>query len=771
MTDILKGSALIAALAATLLAGCATTSDQVGDEAYADIGKVVRGQDVEPAPMDPGRDEALAEQQDTVRDDLAAMTQQQTEIERGSGSFINVEAATRPVAPPPTDGEVTLNFPGTEVTEVVHVVLNDMLGENYLIEGGVGGQVNFSTSRPVGREDLLPILEMLLAMNNAALVYTGGMYKVTPVANAIPGRLAPRLRAATRNGYQVRLVPLQYISASEMQKVLTPYALQSAIVSADNQRNILVLAGTPAELDNYIQTIETFDVDWLENMSVGIFPIQQVEVDQIVTELDAVFGPAADTPMAGMFRFMPLERLNSVLVITTQPSYLDEAEEWLERLDRSTGGAGLRLYVYMVRNVKAVDLAATLSEVFGTGDGGGSQGGGRRVSTVAPGLEPVTVTSLNDPRQRREQERRERDLTANERPQPLSVADPLGAGSRQAGVSDPFGGLAIVESEDISITAVEESNALLIRATPSQYEAILGAIERLDIVPLQVHIEATILEVGLSDSLEYGVQWFLDSNPGSETLVGGESTAFMGAPGPGEGAATFGFNWLSSGGDVRMVVSALARETQVDVLSSPSLVVLNNKQAQINVGDQIPVTTTFFQPGAGSGIGGAPTTTASVQFRDTGVILNVVPRVNPGGLVFMEISQEVSTPGDVDPFSGNREIQRRTIDTEIAIQSGETIIMGGLIQEQTTVSKSGVPGLSAIPIVGNLFGSRRNEVQRNELVLLLTPTVISSSEEARRVSEEYTKRFRGLKPLQVRRPQFAGKPLPAQTPAPAEEGS
>jgi general secretion pathway protein D len=182
--------------------------------------------------------------------------------------------------------------------------------------------------------------------------------------------------------------------------------------------------------------------------------------------------------------------------------------------------------------------------------------------------------------------------------------------------------------------------------------------------------------------------------------------------------------------------------------------VLNNKEAQINVGDQIPVTTTFFQPGAGSGIGGAPTTTGSVQFRDTGVILNVVPRVNPGGLVFMEISQEVSSPGDVDPFSGNREIQRRTINTEIAIQSGDTIIMGGLIQEQTTVSKTGVPGLSAIPIIGNLFGSRKNEVQRNELILMLTPTVISSSEEARRVSEEYTKKFRGLKPLQVRRPQF-----------------
>jgi len=758
MTHNKNWLAFALAAAITVLAGCATTTDQVGDEAYSDLGKVVRGQDVEPAPMDPGRDAALAEQEDIVRDDLAAMSQQQTEIEMGSGSFVNREAATRPVTPPPADGEVTLNFPGTEVTEVVHVVLNDMLGENYLIEGGVGGQVNFSTSRPVGRDDLLPILEMLLAMNNAALVYTNGMYKVTPVANAIPGQLAPRLRAATRNGYQVRLIPLRYISASEMQIVLTPYMRPSAIVSADNQRNILVLAGTPQELDSYMQTIETFDVDWLEGMSVGIFPIQQVEVDQIVTELDAVFGPSSDTPMAGMFRFMPLERLNSVLVITTQPTYLDKAEEWLGRLDRSTGGAGLRLYVYMVRNVKAVELAETLSEVFAGGDSGGSQSSSsRRTSTVAPGLEPVTVTSLNDPRQRRQQDREERDLTANERPQPLSAADPLGAGRSSAGAVDPYGGLAIVESEDISITAVEESNALLIRSTPPQYEAILAAIERLDIVPLQVHIEATILEVGLSDALEYGVQWFFNSNPAvANPAKAGDGTGFLGSPGP--DPATFGFNWLSAGGDINLVVSALARETQVDVLSSPSLVVLNNKEAQINVGDQIPVTTTFFQPGAGSGIGGAPTTTGSVQFRDTGVILNVVPRVNPGGLVFMEISQEVSQPGDVDPFSGNREIQRRTINTEIAIQSGETIIMGGLIQEQTTVARAGVPGLSAIPVIGNLFGSRKNEVQRNELVLMLTPTVIASSEEARRVSEEYTKKFRGLKPLPVRRPQFADTP-------------
>jgi len=770
MTHNKNWLALAVATAVAVLAGCATTTDQVGDGAYSDIGKIVRGQDVEPAPMDPGLDAALAEQEEVVHADLAAIPVQETEIELGSGSFVNREAATRPVTPPSADGEVTLNFPGTEVTEVVHVVLNDMLGENYLIEGGVGGQVNFSTSRPVSRDDLLPILEMLLAMNNAALVYTNGLYKITPVANAIPGQLSPRLRAATRNGYQVRLVPLKYISASEMQIVLTPYVRPSAIVSADNQRNMLVLAGTPQELDSYIQTIETFDVDWLEGMSVGIFPVRQVEVSQIVSELDAVFGPSSDTPMAGMFRFMPLERLNSVLVITTQPTYLDKAEEWLKRLDRSTGGAGLRLYVYMVRNVKAVELAATLSEVFGGGGGSRQSSSIRRTSTVAPGLEAVTVTSLNDPRQRRQQEREERDLAANERPQPLSVADPLGAGRRRAGVAeDPFGGLAIVESEDISITAVEESNALLIRSTPSQYASILAAIERLDIVPLQVHIEATILEVGLNDALEYGVQWFFDTNPIAGLTMRPESSGFLGSPGP--DPFNFAYNWFSSGADIHLMINALAKATQVDVLSSPSVVVLNNKEAQINVGDQIPVTTTFFQPGVGSGIGGVPTTTGSVQFRDTGVILNVVPRVNPGGLVFMEISQEVSTPGDVDPFSGNREIQRRTINTEVAVQSGETIIMGGLIQEQTTVSRAGVPGLSAIPIIGNLFGSRKHEVVRNELVLMITPTVITSSEEARRVSEEYVKKFRGLKPLPVRRPQFADKPLPAQMPAPAAEGS
>lgn len=645
-------------------------------------------------------------------------------IEPGTGKFLNEAAANPPIQDPPDDGEITFNFEAQPLQEVVKTILGDLLQENYVIAPGVTGQVTFATAKPIRTDQVMAVLEMLLAWNNATLVYSEGRYNVLPIGQAVKGKLTPRTDTIyDGRGFQVRVFPLQYISAPEMEKLLKPYAQDYAFVNVDSARNMLVLSGTPQELNNYKATIETFDVDWLAGMSVGIYPLQRVEVDTVVPELETLFGEGASTPLAGMFRFMPMERLNAVLVITTQPQYLDKAKSWIDVLDRAAGSAGTRLYVYEVKNVKAVDLADILNDAFSTG-GTSTTRTVSAAGSVAPGLESVEISSINDPRR--------------SDPQPAVVARTETRGTD--------GGLALVGGEDIRITAVEESNSLLIRASPQQYEAVLGAIRRLDSIPLQVLIEVKIIEVSLEDNFAFGVQWFFEGavpspSPTAKydfTTEGASlGSAFSGSP-------TLSYAFVAS--NARVLLDALETATSLNVLSAPSLLVLNNREANINVGDQIPVVTTFIN----NGVGGDQARN-TVQFRDVGIILSVTPRVNPGGLVFMEVSQEVSNvDSGAQVLGGNVPVQRRTLDTEIAVQSGETVVLGGLISETTNAGRSGVPFLSRIPLIGSLFGQQRSGTDRTELILLISPTVVRSREEAHRISEEYQSRFKGLVPLRDR---------------------
>ncbi|PJA39859.1 MAG: type II secretion system protein GspD, partial [Lysobacterales bacterium CG_4_9_14_3_um_filter_62_6] len=313
-------------------------------------------------------------------------------------------------------------------------------------------------------------------------------------------------------------------------------------------------------------------------------------------------------------------------------------------------------------------------------------------------------------------------------------------------------------SDDIRITSIEESNALMIRATPGQYESILGAIKRLDIVPLQVHIEAKILQVSLTGELSSGVRWFFENATG---LTGsGTSAADFNAIRPNRGVwnsfagsftSTAGLAWTFLKNNQEVFISALQSAGNTKVLSAPSIVVLNNKTASLNSGTQIPVNSTSFQPiggTTGGTTGGNNSFFNSTQFRDTGITLDVTPRVNPGGLVYMEIREEKSVPGAASSaVNGNVSVDKSTIETEVAVQSGETVVLAGLIEDTKTSSRSGVPGLVKIPLLGRLFGNNSNGSTRSEILVLITPTVIDSSESARNLTIEYQSRFKGIQPL------------------------
>lgn len=650
----------------------------------------------------------------------------------GTGTFLNQEAVGPRADPPSADGEITLNFEGQGIQEVVHAVLHELLQVNYIISPGVSGQVTFSTARPVGRDQIMPILEMLLRWNGATLIWREGKYHVVPIGEAVRGNLVPRLDSAGQaQGYEVMAVPLQYLSPAKMAELLQPYAREDGIFNADNARGLLFVAGTRYELQNYLQIIDSFDVDWLAGMSIGMFSLDRIEVGELLPELQAVFGEGGETPLAGMFRFIPLERLNAVMVITPNEHYLDQAEEWIKRLDRSSPEAGARLYVYRVKNLEADVLAGYLSGIFGATTSGGRATPRRDSGEVAPGMERAEVSS--------------------------SVSE-FNSSRREAASSASAGsGLVLGNTEDVRVTAVSETNSLLIQASPGQYDAIISAIKRLDEEPLQVLVEAQVLIVDLNDQLRYGVSWFLANRGANITSADGDGNIVTNLP---DGFArsrdantvTFGAgtNFLGTltrrNTDrtfVAATIDALESVSNVRTISSPSLMVRNNSSATINVGSQVPVQSTSFISGANTG-----STIGNVSFISTGVTLNVTPRVNPGGLVYLDIRQEVSSPGD--PGVGNNpSINTRTLQTEIAVQSGQTIMMGGLIQDDESESLAGVPGLQRIPGLGALFRSTNNRATRSETLVLITPTVIESTERLREVSDEITRQFRGLRPLRV----------------------
>jgi general secretion pathway protein D len=674
-------------------------------------------------------------------------------VQLGSGSFLNRDVASRGPAGAGASGEVTFNFEGESLHAVIKIILGDFLQENYVVAPGVQGTVTFSTAKPLRGDQALSILEMLLRWNNATAVWQDGRYTILPVSQALPGNLTPRTGpAGGARGYEVRAVPLQFISAVEMEKLLKPYAKPEGIISVDPARNMLVLAGTAAELANYLQTVEIFDVDWLSGMSVGTYRLEQAEATKVVGELEKVFGEGAGTPLSGMFRFIALEGVNSIIVITPQPRYLAQVQEWIERLDAGGSQSGSRLYVYDVKNVKATDLAGTLGEVFG---GQPRQQSASQSGSVAPGLEPVRASTLGRGEQPRfdnapEQARVDTTELAFGVASPSSGGDPgLPGGAASGPVVDAAGGIALGSEENVRVSAIEENNQLLVKATSQQWESIRRVIERLDQIPLQVHIEARVVDVTLNDELNYGVSWFVE-NAIKDSVIRGIANNRSSFSSQAASIVDGATNWsFIAGRSIQGVMDLLDSVTRTEVLSAPSVMVLNNKSASVNVGIQIPIQSVSIGGLPGSGIGSGATQNSFTQFLQTGVTLTVTPRVNPGGLVFMEIEQEDSSPGATPAGGGNPPINNKTISTEVAVQSGETLILGGLIKQSDGRSEAGLPFVSRIPVLGALFGSHTTRSDRQELIVLITPRVVASPEEARRVTDEYMRQFRGIQPLRV----------------------
>ena len=657
-------------------------------------------------------------------------------IHRGSGRSINTEAAS---APPPgfaaSTGSASFNFEGQPVQVVVKAILGDMLGQNFTIAPGVSGTVTLNVQK-VSPAAAFTLLEQVLSWNNARMVYANGIYNIVSNDQALAGTVAPRTGPPTMTrGFEVRAVPLRYISATEMEKLLKPYARPNAIVSVDPGRNVITLSGTSTELQNYLRTVQIFDVDWMSSMSVGVFPLQSGKASDVVSDLEKVFGEQGKSPVAGMFRFMPLEGANAVLVITPQPAYLDQIQQWLDRID--SAGGGVRLYSYELKYIRAKDLAQRLSEVFGGGSGQGGDNNG--APSLMPGTQPTQIGDSG--------------IDGGSR-DAASADNGSGMGGDSGNPGGNLGSLSLnqrgngngsvtlqVQGDKVGVSAVDDTNSLLVRASPQAWKSIREVIDRLDVMPMQVHIEAQIAQVQLSGELNYGVNWYFNNAFG-----GGLNLPTSPIAGLRSATDSGGGQYTIFSGSAVAVLNALDKVTDVRVLSTPSVFVRNNAEADLNVGTNIPIQSTTFNTDTNTN-----GTYSQVQYLQTGKILKVRPRATKDGIVFLDIVSEVSSDGGILPGctgTCNPQVNVSRLKTEAVVPSGETVMLAGLIDDKVDRGSSGLPGLSRIPVIGGLFGTQHSNKRREETIILITPTIVRNGQEATNLTDEYSRRFRAMEPLQ-----------------------
>jgi general secretion pathway protein D len=616
------------------------------------------------------------------------------------------------------EGDYVLNFDNADIRDVAKAVLNDMLGVGYAVDPAVQGAITLRTARPLTREAVLPAFEEALKLAGAALVPGASGYQIVPLQGAAQRGALGTAGNALQPGYQVRIVPLRYVAVSEIQRALEPLVAPGTVVPGDPRASFVTLSGTTGEIERAERAIGLFDVDWLRSQSFGLFPLRYSSAKVVAESLIDVVGKQG--PLAGLVQITPIEHLNSILVVSRNISYVNQMRGWIERFDRGRDVLKPRLFVYHVQSGRARDLAAVLARVFsqpGAKSGPASTADEAAPDTIAPGGTPNAPVGPGTL------------ITASRGGAPAGLstgqialsARPLGA---QPGADATANG-AGTEASDIRITADETNNALLITATPARYVQVEAALARLDVVPLQVMLEASIAEVNVTDTFKYGVQAAFEKGALSALSSQVAATAL--------GVSTGGLSAAYIKSDIKATLDLLSTFTKVRVISAPKIMVLNNRTASIQVGDQVPIATSS----AVSTITTNAPIVNTIQLYDTGIILKVTPRVNRSGLVLMELSQEVSASVPTSTSSiDSPTIQQRRVSTSVAVADGQTIAIGGLIRDSRTNSRKGIPLLKDIPGLGAAFGVDNDGLDRTELIVLISPRVIRNPIDADHATEE-----------------------------------
>ena len=668
-----------------------------------------------------------------------------------------------PAQPQPTaNGQgYELNFENAPIASVAKTVLGDILKVGYTVDPRVQGTISLTSGRPVPRSDVLFVFETALRLTGIALVKDTVGYRLIPVSDAVAGGNLDSEAARAEPGYGISVVPLRYVSAATLIKLLDSFATKPGSVRVDTARNILLIQGSGAERRTAIEMALSFDVDWMRGRSVGIFPVQNSNPEPVIAELEKILDSKEGGFSQDMVKFQVMARRNAILAVTSKPGMLRAVETWIRRLDVADT-TRTAVHVYRVKYGEARQLARVLSDTFGGGASGSFE---TPASQVAPGSGLARTASNAD---------RLPGLSATTGQSSMPAGRGGGAFGGAGGAASTLGtataatggaGALDVRStasgggqpvlEGVKITADVATNSLLIYASAENYRIIEQTIRQLDQPQAQVGIDATIAEVTLNNELSYGVQFFIQSKnlgmkpdkgsalnvptspPGAlPTIVNGVATQFLNRAFP-------GFNFLiGPEAQPNMILDALHTVTDVKILSNPSLVVIDNQVATLLVGDEIPVST-----GTGnvlnSATGTSNTIVNSIDYRSTGIILRVIPRVSPNGNVRLDIEQEISQATNSTANTLTPTVSQRKVKSSVAVANGQTVLLAGLIQEKTELDRGGIPLLDQIPKLGDLFSHQAKTTVRTELIIFIRPQVIRDSVDAHFVAEEFRAKLRG----------------------------
>lgn len=612
------------------------------------------------------------------------------------------------------DNKVTLNLVKVPIAQAAKSIFSDILRAPYVVGPGVTGTITLQTAKPVSVRDVLDVFEVGLRSAGASVVKSGtGAYEIVSASEVYSSSIPLKIRSsdyqASGIGQGVLAVPLKFVSAEEMKTLLSPVSDGKTILHTDPTRNIIYLLGSQSQLRSLVDVIDTFDVDWLRGMSFALIPVQVSDPAILTKELETIFSSGQAKTSKGVIKFVPNKRLKSILVITSQSTYLRRARTWIQRLNAAAVATNRQMFIYKIQNRNATELAKLLQSVFST------QTQILKSSPVAPRAQPVKLKSGKGDFMKKQV--REQAL-----PIPVEIENS--------------------PAEQLKVIADEPNNSLLILATTQEYQKILAMLRTIDAIPNQVLIEATIAEITLTDELKFGIKWFFKKNRSNFTFTDSAAGAI---------SSVFpGFSYAFQAANTRVVLDALASVTDVDVISSPTLMVLDNRKAVLQVGDQVPILT---RTAVDTSNPNAPIVN-SVKLHDTGIILTVIPRVSDSGRVTLEIEQEVSsvvktTTSGVDSPT----IQQRKVKTTVVVNDGQSLALGGLIQQTTKKSRTKIPLLGDIPFLGAAFRSNDDQIKRTELLILITPHVVRDLAEAGRVTEEFRRQLK-LVTGQIKRKRF-----------------
>ena len=605
------------------------------------------------------------------------------------------------------DGRYEVELLDAPIVEAAKSLFADVLQQPYSIDPRAQGSITLSTGGPVGRKELLAIFEAALTMNDLALIWDGTQFRITLVAVQLEGSPAGQYNSAgsaVEAGAGITALPLKYVKSESLIPVLEGFAARGGALRAINSGNILFIRGTAAERRDLTEIAKSLDVNALASGSFGMSLLGAAQSRQVLAELRRL---QSEIDPDGTIRFVEVSRANGILVIARDRAQLQTGLDWVRRLSESVDEAN-GAYVYRVQFGNPTELAGMLSSTFG--DSVASAEVPMFEAEDRAGL-PAAQPMVNDsnagklalPVQSRQNETMAEDVSVSN------------AASYAPASSDGA----------IRFTPSDNDNTIVIRAPGHIYRQALALLENVDKPPTQVMINVILVEVALNDKLNYGVQTYLE---GSKIGFISGSALPIATQIPGANLVIGAVN------NPEAILNALKRVTTVKVVSSPSVVALDNETAVIKVGEQVPITT---QQVINTTTIDAPVVSA-IEYRDAGMILRVHPRISSRGLVTLKINQELSAVvGNSDGTTTLTPVlKQRSISSTVSVNDQQTVVLGGLISNQESKDRQGLPFIERIPLLGNVLGQTNNSASRTELVVFITPKVIRDGRDASVVSRE-----------------------------------